>query len=268
MPRDPRRPRVGVINLMPRAETYEPLLHAAMPDAALAYIRLARHGYRSSDAAHLARHYRPWAQTADLDAVLLTGAPVEHLDFDAVTYWEELRALLDDARARRLPVLGVCWGAMALARTLGVEKISLLRKVFGAFDDALTPAGQRALPTLRGRLRCAQSRHAGLRDDDVRRAEREGAVVVLARGEETGASLLRSEDGRVWMHLGHPEYVPARITFEWQRDRAAGRTDVPAPRGFDPDGVAPVTPWEPDARAFFRAWFDSFAGRRDAVEAA
>lgn len=263
-----RRPRVGVVNLMPRAETYEPLLRDALPGCELAYIRLARHGYRSSDPAHLARHYCPWEAAPDLDALLLTGAPVEHLDFDAVTYWEELRALLADARARRLPTLGVCWGAMALAKTLGVEKISLPHKVFGAFDDALTPAGQRALPTLGARMRCAHSRHAGLRDDDVRRAEREGRVVVLARGDETGASLLRGAQGEVWMHLGHPEYAPARITFEWQRDRAAGRDDVSPPRGFDPEGVTPITPWDHDARAFFRTWTGTFAGRRDAVEAA
>jgi homoserine O-succinyltransferase len=262
------RPRVAVVNLMPRAETYEPLLRAALPGCELAYVRLERHGYRSSDPAHLARHYRPWAQGPAPDAVLLTGAPVETLDFAAVTYWDELCALLADARARRLPVLGVCWGAMALAKTLDIEKISLPRKVFGAYEDALTPAGQRALPTLGGRLRCAQSRHAGLRDDDVRRAERDGRVVVLARGEETGASLVRSADGGVWMHLGHPEYAPERITFEWQRDRAAGRADVAAPRGFDPEGVTPTTPWDRDTRDFFRAWTDTFAGRRDAVEAA
>jgi hypothetical protein len=75
-------------------------------------------------------------------------------------------------------------------------------------------------------------------------------------------------DGDVWMHLGHPEYAPVRITFEWQRDRAAGRADVAAPRGFDPEGVTPTTPWDHDARDFFRAWTDTFAGRRDAVEAA
>ena len=260
--------RIGVLNLMPRAETYESLLRAALPDAELAWIRLERHGYRSSDAAHLARHYRPWSHAPDLDAVLLTGAPVETLEFAAVTYWDELRAVLTDARARSLPVLGVCWGAMALAKTFDIEKISLPRKVFGAFDDALTEAGRALLPAQRGRYRCAHSRHAGLRDDDVRRAEREGRVTLLARGAETGASVLRSADGGVWMHLGHPEYEPARVTFEWERDRVAGRTDVAAPRGFDARGVTPTVPWDRDAQSFFRAWTGSFAGRPRAVEAA
>lgn len=267
-PRTLERPaRVGVVNLMPRAETYEPLIRAALPDVELVWIRLDSHGYRSSDPAQLAARYVGYERAGSLDALLLTGAPVETLAFDEVRYWPELRALLAHARARGTALMGVCWGAMALAKLHGIEKESLPRKVFGAYEDGLTLAGRRLLPALGGRYRCAQSRHAGLVDADVQRAEREGRVVVLARGDVTGATLLASADGGVLMHLGHPEYEPARIAYEWSRDRAAGREDVSAPAGFDADGQRPLRPWDRDSRALFLAWRQGFERRARAAEA-
>lgn len=259
--------RVGVINLMPRLETYEPLLAAALAPHGVAtvWIRLASHAYRSSDPRHLAERYRTWSDAlaeGPLDAVLLTGAPVELLDFSAVRYWDELRAVLGDARAQGAHTLGVCWGAMALAALEGIAKISLSRKVFGAFEHPLTAPGSRWLPTLGGRYRCAQSRHAGLDPAAVTRAEREGRVVTLAADEAAGPTLLATADGRVVMHLGHPEYEPERIAFEWARDRAAGRADVPSPTGFDAEGRSPAVPWRDHSAAFFQRWIDAARTRR------
>lgn len=261
-----RTPRVGVVNLMPRAETYEPLIRAALGrDVEIVWLRLDTHGYRSSDPAHLAQSYVRAADAARLDALLLTGAPVETLPFSEVRYWDELRALLERTRAQGTAVMGVCWGAMALAKLHGIEKETLPRKVFGAYEDTLTLAGRRLLPGQGGRYRCAQSRHAGIVERDVQRAEREGRVVVLARGEESGTTLLASADGAVLMHLGHPEYEPSRIAYEWSRDRAAGREDVRAPRGFDAAGERVVLPWERDSRALFRAWRETFEAHRAEV---
>ncbi len=260
LPRDgaTRRPRVAVVNLMPRCETYEPLLTAALgPAVQTAFVRLASHGYRSSDPAHLEAHYAAWSRVraeGPVDGVLLTGAPVETLAFEEVRYWDELRALLGEARADGARVLGVCWGAMALAATLGAAKVNLPRKVFGSFEHTLTDAGRRWLSPLDGRYRCAQSRHAGLDEASVDALEREGRVVRLARAEATGTTLLATPDLGVVMHLGHPEYEPSRIAYEWARDRAAGRPDVPAPGGFDDAGERPTLPWERDSAAFFDAW--------------
>ncbi len=262
--------RVGVINLMPRLETYEPLLVDALRphDVEPVWIRLATHGYRSSDPAHLAARYQTWESAlarGPLDAVLLTGAPVESIDFTAVRYWDELRAVLADARKRCSSTLGVCWGAMALAALEGVEKVCLPRKVFGAYEHPLTAEGARWLPSLGGRYRCAQSRHAGLDRASVARAERDGRVVTLAASEATGPTLLATRDGAAVMHLGHPEYEPGRIAFEWARDREAGRDDVAPPAGFDAEGRRPTLPWRADSEAFFQAWINTARARRAEV---
>jgi len=255
-----RRARVAVINLMPRAETYEALLVAALgPSVHPVWVRLATHGYQSSDAGHLAARYVAWGDAGPLDAVLLTGAPVETLPFTDVRYWDELRALLADARSRDLPVLGLCWGAMALASLFGIVKVNLPKKVFGAFEHPLTEAGRGWLPTLGGRYRCAQSRHAGLDEASVTWAERDHRVLRLAHAPATGTTLLATPDFRVVMHLGHPEYDASRIAYEWARDRAAGRGDVDPPVGFDGEGVSPMVPWARDSVAFFEAWRATFA---------
>jgi homoserine O-succinyltransferase len=267
-----------VINLMPRLETYEPSLVGALAraggpgeDVQFAWLRLATHGYRSSDPAHLEAHYRSYdaaMKEAPLDGLLLTGAPVETLEFEAVHYWEELAGILRRARSEVPSTLGVCWGAMALAALEGISKVTLPRKVFGAFSHELSAEGRAWLPSLGATYRCAQSRHAGLEDASVERAIRGGRVVPLARGVEAGSTLLATRDRRVLMHLGHPEYEPSRITFEWERDRSAGRPDVTAPAGFDEEGQTPQAPWEADSRAFFRAWLDDLKEARSLAAAA
>jgi homoserine O-succinyltransferase len=260
----PGKLRIGVINLMPRAETYEPLLirSLVLPGVLveLRWIRLESHGYRSSDRFHMENHYKTYDATllgGALDGLVLTGAPVETLEFEAVHYWRELMEVLRHARRHVPRTLGICWGGMALAALEGIRKETLGRKVFGAFDHELSAEGRALMPSLGGVYRCAQSRHAGLVGASVEEAEREGRVRVLARGEEPGTTLLTSADRRMWMHLGHPEYEPERIAFEWSRDQAAGRLDVGAPAGFDATGTRPDAPWAEDARGFFADWLSS-----------
>lgn len=258
-----RRLRVGVINLMPHAETYAPLISAAVgPDVDIAWIRLQTHDYTSSDPAHLAALYEPYERVVaagPLDGLVLTGAPVETIEYTAVRYWDELAAVLQHARTSVRSTLGVCWGAMALAKTLGIEKQTLPSKVFGSFEHELSPTGRRFVPAVGATYRCAQSRHAGLREDDIDAAEGEGRVTRLAAAAETGTALLATPDLAVVMHLGHPEYEPSRIAYEWARDRAAQRPDVSAPHGFDPDGREPLAAWDRDSAAFFSAWRDLLA---------
>lgn len=239
------RVRIGIINLMPQAERYEQLLLGALTrgmaylgaDAAQlepVWIRLASHGYASTDLAHLTAHYRAHdeASRGGLDGLVLTGAPVEHLAFEEVRYWSELCQILE--RSRALPTLGLCWGAMALARVLGIDKCTYAEKLFGLYDLTPSPAPRtHPLAEPAALTGVAQSRHAGLDEASLARAVRAGVVRPLAQGAEGGCSILESDEGRWLMHVGHPEYTVERIVFEYERDRACGRSDVSAPRGLD-----------------------------------
>jgi homoserine O-succinyltransferase/O-acetyltransferase len=243
--------RIGIVNLMPEAERYAAMLLSALaraggPEHTPVFIRLESHGYASSDAAELAR-YRSYADAlaeGPLDGLVLTGAPVEHLDFSEVRYFDELRALLQHARTQVPTTLGLCWGGLALAHLAGIDKRAIAPKLFGLvpLDVREDTAG----------THCAQSRHAGLDEASVARAVSGGHVVVRARTSAGEATWLESADGRVTMHLGHPEYVPERLAFEHERDVQRGRGDVTAPVHMHEASAR--TGHADHARAFFGEW--------------
>ena len=259
--------RVGIVNIMPRLEAYEPLLLEPLARAGRevepVLIRLETHGYTSSDHAHLDRHYRSfWAAIADseLDGLIITGAPVEELAFDDVGYWPELASILDYARTRIASTLGLCWGGLALARLVGIPKLRYPRKLFGVFehrrlvDDSPLLVGQPAT------FLCAHSRHAGIGDAELELAARDHRVRLLGHSRDTGYTLFETPDHRFVMHLGHPEYVADRLVFEWERDRKLGRDDVEPPRAFDPEH--PVTTWHDHREQLFGAWLDLISAAR------
>jgi homoserine O-succinyltransferase len=253
--------RVGVINLMPHAERYEPSLVGALEQAGFplefAWIRLASHGYRSSDPAHLKAHYQSFESALEagpLDALILTGAPIETLPFDEVRYWPELSAILLYARRSIRSTLGLCWGALALAKLEGIEKTTFSHKLFGVFDHGALRAEHPLLASASASVACPQSRHAGIDDAVLEAHARDGRVDLLTHAAGAGYSLFATADLRFVMQLGHPEYELDRIGFEWQRDRSLGRSDVSAPLNCDAESGAPRIDWRASSRAFFRDW--------------
>lgn len=256
---DARRLRVGIVNVMPKLEAYEPLLLGPLSRLSAhvepVFVRLESHAYQSSDHGHLERFYRPLsAHLADgpLDALVLTGAPVEELELEQVHYWGELREVLHYAREHVPSTLGLCWGGLALAGLLGIPKSPLPKKLFGVFANRVTSSNDPLVADQDAVFPCAHSRHSGITDAELERAAREGTVRLLSHGEETGYSIFASTDGRYVAHLGHPEYVAERLVFEWRRDSQLGRDDVLPPKSFDPE--APVTSWEKHRETFFSRW--------------
>jgi len=251
--------RVGIINIMPRAETYEanllrPLARAASLVSPV-WIRLQSHAYGSSDAQHIARRYVTYEQAsivAPLDGVILTGAPVEELPFEDVHYWPELAAILRDARARVPSTLGLCWGGLALAKQLELDKQRFPKKLFGVYQNRNLAPNAGVLGDSDDLFWCAHSRHSGISDEVLEGAARDGRVTLLSHARDTGYSIFEGTDGRYLMHLGHPEYDARRLAFEWERDQTLGRADVDPPRNFDPH--APANTWRSHRATFFSQW--------------
>jgi homoserine O-succinyltransferase len=247
--------RLGIINVMPRAETYEPLLRRmfeASPAPELIFLRLRSHSYSSSDPSHLARYYSmaESALAGELDALVLTGAPVEALAFEEVRYWRELESLLRGARAAKIPTLGICWGGLALAALEGIPKVQLTQKLFGVFEGRWLVEAH----PLRGApgMACPQSRHASVDEHALEARARAGDLRLLVHGDGTGHTLFETTDGLATMHLGHPEYEVERLLQEWQRDRERRRTDVGAPVGVDLEH--PQTTWRDASHDFMGRW--------------
>ncbi|HEY4239760.1 MAG TPA: homoserine O-succinyltransferase [Kofleriaceae bacterium] len=249
--------RVGIINIMPKVEAYEPLLVAPLARAGqpveLVWIRLETHRYHSSDRARLEREYVTWSEAGALDGLVVTGAPVEELAFADVAYWPELARILDIARSRVRSTLGLCWGGLALAHMLGIPKLRYPQKLFGVYEHRRLVGDDHPLVgDQAARFPCAHSRHAGIADWELQIAEADGRVRLLGHAPETGYALFETPDHRYVAHLGHPEYVADRLVYEYRRDLALGRTDVPTPHGFDPD--RDETRWADHRNALFARW--------------
>ncbi len=251
--------RVGIINIMPRLEAYEPLLvdpfaRVGRPVETV-LIRLATHGYQSSDRAHLDRHYVTFDKAGPLDGLVISGAPVEEMPFSDVHYWPELVKIMADARANIPSTLGLCWGGLALAATLKIPKLLYPQKLFGVYTHRVLTES----PLVSGdSFKCAHSRHAGIADWELQAAEADGRVRLLGHSIDAGYTLFETPDHKFVMHLGHPEYVADRLVFEYRRDQALERTDVAAPKDFDPDH--PETSWLSHREQLFDRWTQLIVG--------
>jgi homoserine O-succinyltransferase len=250
--------RVAIINIMPRAEAYEEFLRRPLlqgrPRVDPIWVRLRSHAYGSSDLAHIAGYvtFAEALRRGRIDGIILTGAPVEELEFDQVHYWPELVEILGYARRHVSSTLGLCWGGLALGKMLGLEKRKLPRKLFGVYQNRTVHAEHPLTSDFDDQFWCAHSRHSGIPDGELTRAADEGVVNLLSHGVETGYSLFESADHRFVAHLGHPEYEPSRLVYEWERDSSLGRMDVAPPANFDPKRPANV--WRSHRNELFRKW--------------
>ncbi len=254
---DIRPLRIGILNIMPLGKQYEfNLLHPlglSPLQIEPIWIRLKSHNYKTWDMAHLDKLYVPWdeAMSPDpLDGLIITGAPVEHLPFEEVTYWKELVQLIEEARINCASTLGLCWAGFALAYLAGVQKEVFSKKLFGVYPmRSLVPAHS-IMGTQDDNFLCPQSRHAGLPDAQMEDAQRRGLLNLLAYGEKVGYTIFETTDQRQLMHLGHPEYNVARILTEMERDKARG--DVPPPENFS--SLTPDTSWRSHRNLLFQQW--------------
>ncbi|MDR2578782.1 MAG: homoserine O-succinyltransferase [Chitinispirillales bacterium] len=256
---DIRALRVGILNIMPKAETYEYSLLQPLGKSVLQiepiWIRLKTHSYASSDSSHMEKLYVPFEEAvsrARLDGLIVTGAPVEEIPFEEVLYWEEIKRILKYARQNITSTLGICWGGLALAKFLGVDKTVYDKKVFGVFPTVNLARGHRITGEMDDWFWCAQSRHSGIDDAVLERERDSGNVQLLAHAKDVGYVIFESADKRFLIHLGHPEYDPGRLIEEYNRDVAKGRTDVEPPKNVDLDN--PVNLWRAHRTEFFTQW--------------
>lgn len=204
-------PRIGIVNLMPHAEQFEQML---MPQFAAAlpfepvFVRMAGRNYSLDDKARIDRLYRPFDEVvADrLDGLVITGAAVEHLPYDQVRYLPELADMVKRCAHDGTPILGMCWGAMAVGHLLlDMPKREFGAKMFGAYETDLLVHDSPLVHGLDDRFWSTHSRFAGFDEDAVDEVAAAGRVRILARSPEAGTVIAESPDHSVVLHVGHPE---------------------------------------------------------------
>ncbi|KMQ49711.1 Homoserine O-succinyltransferase [Chitinispirillum alkaliphilum] len=259
---DIRALRIGILNIMPKAETYElSLLHPlgrSVLQIEPVWIRLKTHKYNSSNQSHLDKLYIPFEQAIaeqDLDGLIVTGAPVEEIPFDDVVYWPEVKEILGYAQKNIISTLGICWGGLALGKFLGLDKKCCRKKIFGVYKTYNLDRDHDVTGEMDDVFWCAQSRHSGISDTILEQERDRGNIHLLAYAENAGYTIFESRDKRFLVHLGHPEYEPDRLIEEYNRDILKGRKDVDPPKNIDLNN--PVNTWRSHRIEFFSQWIKS-----------
>ncbi len=259
---DIRPLRIAILNLMPTKITTEThvlrLLGNSPLQVEVTLLHMGSHCSRNTPPEHLEAFYTTFDAVRDqrFDGLIITGAPVETLPFEAVDYWPELVELLDWSREHVYSTLHVCWGAQAaLYRHYGVPKYQLERKMFGVFDhDVLDPK----TPILSGFdevFPAPHSRHTEIRADDILAVPE---LRLLATSPDAGVYLVGSTDGRELYVTGHPEYERDTLKLEYDRD-VSRQLPIEVPRhyypGDDPSRPPRVT-WRSHAFLLYANWLN------------
>jgi len=257
---DIRPLRIGILNIMPQAKTYEysllfPLGRSVMQIDPI-WIKLKTHGYRSTPEEHLASlyvYFEDAVQEKHLDGLIVTGAPVEAIPFEKVTYWKEIREILTYARKNIVSTMGICWGGLALAKMMGIDKEPFSRKLFGVFEARNLDKCHRITGEFDDVFYLPQSRHSGIPDHVLEAKRDTGDVNLLAHSREAGYFIFESCDQRLIVHLGHPEYDAYRLIEEYERDKERDdMTGVLEPENVDIEN--PVNVWRCNGLEFFSQW--------------
>jgi homoserine O-succinyltransferase/O-acetyltransferase len=260
---DIRPLRIGLLNLMPKKiqteNQFARLIGATPLQIDFHLIRMTEHQTKNTASEHMATFYRPFrevqASGEKFDGLIITGAPIEHLPFEEVTYWDELRRVMDWTQTNVLSTFGVCWGGMALAWHFhGLPKYTLPAKAFGCFSHRnLAPAS----PLLRGfsdEFVLPVSRWTEMRQSDIDAA----GLTTLLTSDQSGPCMVDDPDHRAVYLINHLEYDSDTLKQEYDRDTANG-TPINIPMNYYPDdnpAMPPLNRWRSHAHLLYGNWIN------------
>lgn len=261
---DIRPLRMVVLNLMPLKITTETdlirLLSNSPLQIELDFLKIKGHTPKNTPIEHMREFYRDFDAICDdyYDGMIITGAPVEMLPFEEVTYWNEVTEIFDWARIHVTSTLYICWAAQAgLYHFFGVPKYPLPAKMFGVFKHTLN---EPANPIFRGfddEFYVPHSRHTEVRREDILRVPE---LTLLSESSDSGVYMAMARGGREFFITGHSEYSPITLHDEYVRDRNKG-LPIAVPKNYyrddDPDRP-PVVRWRGHANLLFTNWLNYF----------
>ena len=259
---DIRPLKIGLLNLMPKkiqTETQFARLIGATPlQIDFRLIRMTEHQTKNTAAEHMEAFYRPFQEVKDekFDGLVITGAPIEHLPFDEVTYWDELCQVFEWTQANVHSTFGVCWGGMAMIHHFhGVRKHLLDNKAFGCFRHRnLAPAS----PYLRGfsdDVLIPVSRWTEMRQDEI---DARPGLNTLLGSDQVGPCLVEDADHRALYIFNHLEYDSGTLKEEYDRDASMGKP-INVPINYYPDDDPTRTPtnrWRSHAHLLYGNWIN------------
>jgi len=257
---DIRPLKILVLNLMPTKEATEAQLLRVLSNSPLqievTFLQTATYQPTHIDPLHLNIFYNTFDEVRDKnwDGLIITGAPVEHLAFTEVEYWDELTSILDWAQKNVYSTLHICWAAQAgLFHYYGIDKRTLSSKVFGIFQHSVTDDKNKLTRGFDDVFNAPHSRHTTVLYQDIIDCE---DLELLAYSDEAGAYLVASKDGRKVFVTGHAEYDGDTLKKEYERDKISG-LDIDVPHNYfpyDDTTLKPQVTWRAHANLLFSNW--------------
>ncbi|MCK8817826.1 homoserine O-succinyltransferase [Natroniella sulfidigena] len=265
---DIRALKILILNLMPLKKVTETQLLRLLGNTPLqvdiVFLQSATHKSQNTSQQHLSTFYKTFDQIKEqkFDGMIITGAPVEHLPFEEVDYWEELQEIMDWKLNNVTSTLHICWGAQAgLYHHFGIPKYPLEQKMFGVFDHQINKDKVKLLRGFDDRFKAPHSRHTEVRKEDI---EQVSELEILAESEQAGAYLVATKDGRQIFVTGHSEYDRLTLKGEYERDLAKG-LEIQIPKNYFPDDdptQKPTVEWRSHANLLFSNWLNYYVYQR------
>lgn len=263
MKQDIRPIEIAILNLMPTKIETETQLIRLLSNSPL-QIRVTLIGTESyvgthTPLGHLQRFYKTFSEVRDqhFDGMIITGAPVEMMEFDEVKYWRELTEILDFANTNVQSTIFICWGAQAaLHYYYGLEKRVLPKKLFGVFKHKKFVNFDPILKGTDEEFYMPHSRHTTVDIEAIRSVD---DLIILAGSDKIGASVVRSRDGRRIFLMGHMEYDKDTLKNEYYRDLGKG-LDIDPPENYfkDEEKTKVVPNWYSVANLIYSNWLNYY----------
>ena len=261
---DIRPLRIVILNLMPLKITTETDLIRLLSNTPLQldinFMKLKSHTPKNTPIEHMMMFYRDFESMRHekFDGMIITGAPVETMDFEQVTYWDEIVDIFNWARTHVTSTLYICWAAQAgLYHYYGVPKYPLDKKMFGIFEQHTLQPQMPIFRRFDDTFMMPHSRHTEIHKDDIlARPE----LQLIAESDDSGVSIVMARGGREFFITGHLEYSPNTLDNEYKRDFGV-RSDVELPRNYyrnDDPSLPPMVTWRAHANLFYSNWINYY----------
>lgn len=261
---DIRPLEILILNLMPIKEDTETQLLRALSNSPLqvdcTFLKMSTHESKNTSRSHLNKFYICFEDIRRLryDGMIITGAPVEHLEFEAVNYWEELKMIMEWSKTHVTSTMHICWGAQAgLYYHYGIPKYTRETKLSGIYSHRVLDRKVPLVRSFNDVFQAPHSRFTEVRREDI---EKHSDLMILAESEEAGIFLVMSRDGRQIFVQGHPEYDRMTLGTEYYRDLAKGMNPA-VPCNYYPDddpGERPILSWRNTGNTLYSNWLNFY----------
>lgn len=261
---DIRPLRIAILNLMPTKIVTETQLLRLLSNTPLQIevdlLCTESHRPKNTPQEHLLSFYRNFSDIKDkkYDGMIITGAPIEHLEFEEVDYWQELKDIMEFTKGHVFSTFHICWGAQAaLFYHYGIKKYLLPKKMFGVFKHQVNNKKCMLLRGFDDMFYAPHSRHTTILKEEILNVPE---LSILAESEIAGPYLLATKNGRQVFVTGHSEYDPLTLKSEYERDINNG-TKINIPLNYFPDddpNQEPLVRWRSHANLLFSNWLNYY----------